>query len=62
MGDKGSRFINNKLDIFVPAITEFHPNILLDNPVINAKRRDEVFTSAFFTKYLEVSRASNPKL
>ena len=31
LNDKGSRFVNNKIDIFMPPITAFNFRILSDN-------------------------------
>ena len=56
--EKGSRFINDKTDIFMPPITHFNHNILNKLPVVDKTNRGIVFTSAFLTKFLEVSKAS----
>ena len=59
LGENGSRFVNDKLDIFMPTITEFNSKILKEHPVLNKNNREDVFTIAFITKYMELSQASN---
>ena len=62
LGNKGSRFINKHLDIFIPPVTEFNHKILSENFISDDSLRDDIFTVAFVTKLMELTEAGKKEI